>query len=143
MNLGEIQITLRNLESLKDLELPIKISFSISKNVEVLKSIVEDLEKERHKLCEKYAEKDESGKPKLITVPGNDTMSAYDMTSDNKKRFDAEYIELALIDHPVTFRTITYSDLEASDLSDRYHTLTPSEINALMFMIKDEEETVK
>lgn len=66
MKLRETQVRLQNLAKLGTKTFPAKLSFAISCNIEKLQKEAEHIEKERKKLCEQYAEKDDDGKPVMV-----------------------------------------------------------------------------
>src|SRR3990167_8088697 len=102
MKKSEILQLFRNLNTLGQLQ-GVKFSYAISKNLAILKPEIEALEKasaaspefmemdkERIKLVEEHAEKDEKGKPKK---KGNEYVIPEDKQGDFENAFEAFKIE--------------------------------------------------
>lgn len=63
-----------------------------SRFVTVASEHLQEVEKERKEIIEKFANKDEDGKPKIITVDNGD--SRYDIPDEKKAEMEKEYLDL-------------------------------------------------
>lgn len=103
MKKSEALVLYRNLNQLGGLT-GVRFSYAIAKNVNLLKGEIESLdkamepakefmefEKERVELVEKYAEKDENGKPKKEVAPNG---SQQYVMNTGEKKFQKEFDEL-------------------------------------------------
>lgn len=112
--------------SIKNKKIPVKVAFALSRNISILNPIADDYEKERYKLLEKYGEKDEDGKPKIVN-------GQYIL--NDREGFNADMNELLNMENEVNFYKISVEDLEKCD-EDRFDTLTPDELEGLYTMIE-------
>ena len=84
-----------------------KFAYAVSRNLAILKPEMESLEKastpseaylkfdeERIKLVEKYAEKDEKGKPKQVPMAINPRQTEYVIEQDKQNELDTEFGKL-------------------------------------------------
>lgn len=126
------------LSGLGNLTLPSKLGFAITCNLEKLQKESERIEKERKKLCEQFADKDEEGKPVMIDsmINGQKTQE-YKMTEENKKLFSEEYEALPDSDVDIEIRTVKSEEIERCEKVERYDIPRIGQLMALSFMLKD------
>lgn len=112
-----------NAEALSELsqkELPVKVSYAIAKNMTKIQSELKVYNEQRGKLVDKYADKDEQGKTKMIgqnqilIQPENVENWAKDINDllDIEIELDIHQFPLALLDNssmkPAEFMAIDY-----------------------------------
>ena len=104
-------------------QLPVKVSYTLSRNIDHIETALKPYEKERQKLLDQYAEKDAHGKLQLrpdgITVKFRDE-------DGWKKDFD----ELLDIEADVDIRKIKLGDLGSASFS-------AAELTAIEYMIEE------
>lgn len=128
MKLKEVIQRNQQLNTISDKRLPVKISYAIAKNAQTLQKEAELIEKERIKLLEQYAEKDEDGNPK--TDGGNYVLG------DNMEKYTEEYKEYLDTDVEVDIHKFPETELDKLD-DPRYDVLTATELAALEFMLEN------
>jgi len=111
---------------------PVKMSFALSSNYEALENELRKIEKERKRLCEEYADKDDEGNPVI-----NAETRVYVMTDENHAAMDKEYDELMEQEIFPAIRTITEADVEKCETDSRYTIPSASDIRELAFMVKE------
>lgn len=128
----------QELATLGKLTLPPKLSFAISCNLEKLQRESERIEKERTKLCEQYADKDENGEPIMVDsiINGNKTQE-YKMSEENRKLFSEEYGELLDAEVEMELRTVKMEVVERCEKVDRYHIPSVAQLVAMSFMLTE------
>ena len=57
----EIRILAEKMKEIEKKNFPVKVSFVLARNQKTIADILQTLEGQRKKLCEKYAERDENG----------------------------------------------------------------------------------
>lgn len=129
MKLGEINKATTNLSRIAEKKFPAKVGYAIAKNVELLKKEYQDLEQQRVKLCEMYADKDEEGKP--ITEDGK-----FVFQEGEQQKFQMEYEELLKEEAALDFHMADAVELEKCDLNERYDVPTAEDYMAMDFMLK-------
>lgn len=102
-------------------KLPIKLSYTIKKNTNKLKAIAEDIEKSRVELIKKYGEATEDGQGFMVKP-------------ESEEKANVEFTELMALEEDIDIHMI-----DINSLSDDIE-LTNAQMDAIMFMIKDEEE---
>lgn len=112
------------IQKLGGIQLPIKISYKISKNIKAINSEIDIYNMERQKLIDRYAEKDAEGKP---LVDEHNMLKITDMKSWND-----DNLELSKIEVDVDIIPISIEDLINCNCS-----LSPMELMTLDFMIKE------
>lgn len=132
MKLSEVQGRLEGLLKLAGKNLPVKIAYAIAKNIKVLNEEYKTIEEQRIKLCEKYADKDEDGKPKMAEKDGK---QVYQFSDDNEEKVNEEYKELLETEEELDIHKVSIEEFEKCDMNDRYDILNPSEYSVLEFMI--------
>lgn len=140
MKAKEVREKLVGLMYLGELTLPGKLSYAISYNTEKLEQEYNRLEKERVKICERYAEKDPSGK--AITIPFEENgikKEKYKFPDpEDEKACDEEYRELMETEIVFEdFRTVQWEELEKCEGNQRYSIPTVKHISAMSFMLED------
>lgn len=129
MKLGEINEATTNLSRIAEKKFPAKISYAIAKNVELLKKEYQDLEQQRVKLCEMYADKDEEGKP--IVEDGK-----FSFQEREQQKFQMEYEDLLKEEAVLDFHMVDAVELEKCDLNERYDVPTAEDYMSMNFMLK-------
>lgn len=138
MKLRETQVRLQNLAKLGTKTFPAKLSFAISCNIEKLQKEAEYIEKERKKLCEQYAEKDDDGKPVMVdSVLNGKESKEYKMDGTTRAAFAEEYDSLMDTEVDVTIRTVKTEVVEQCERAERYDIPTVAELLALAFMLEE------
>ena len=107
-------------------KLPVRVGYAVSVNTEEFSSKVKAYEKQREILLEKYAEKDEKGKP---AVEG----AQYKIK--DAENWNKDVKELLETETEVNVTTCTLDDLAKCDSSD-FDSLTVLELSVLKFMIE-------
>lgn len=139
MKLKEAQVRLQNLAKLGTKTFPAKLSFAISCNIEKLQKEAEHIEKERKKLCEQYADKDDDGKPVMVDSVINGVESKeYKMNAAARAAFGEEYDSLLDTEVDVNIRTVKTGVVEQCERAERYDIPTVAELLALAFMLEEE-----
>jgi hypothetical protein len=110
------------LNKLTNMELPIKLSYAISKNITKINRELVVYNKERQKLIEKYGEKDEESK---LKTKEDGTINILDIDSFNKDLKEILEIETEVDIHLI--------DLEKVDVDIN---ITPGEIMLVDYMFK-------
>lgn len=110
------------LSKLTNLELPIKFSYALSKNIMKIDRELEVYNKERQKLIEKYGAKDEEGK---LKTKEDGTIDIVDLDNWNK-----DIKELLEIETEIDIHTI---DLENINVDIN---ITPGELMVIDYMFK-------
>lgn len=129
MKLGEVQIRLQGLVNIADKKFPAKVSYAIMRNARVLESEYKDLDAQRIKICESYAEKDSEGKPQVKD-------KNYVFLPENHEACNKEYGDLLSEEIEVDIHTIDKEELEKCDENTRYDIPTAVDFAALEFMFK-------
>lgn len=138
MKLKEAQARLQNLAKLGTKTFPAKLSFAISCNIEKLQKEAEHIEKERKKLCERYADKDDNGKPVMVDSVINGVESKeYKIDAAARAAFGEEYDSLLDTEVDVNIRTVKTEVVEQCERADRYDIPTVAELLALAFMLEE------
>ena len=110
------------LSKLTNMELPLKLSYAISKNITKINRELVVYNKERQKLIEKYGEKDEESK---LKTKEDGTINILDIDSFNKDLKEILDIETEVDIHVI--------DLEKVDVDIN---ITPGEIMLVDYMFK-------
>lgn len=127
IKLAEVRQRHQALCTLASKKLPVKLSYAIGKNIMKLQEEMDVIEKERIKLVEQYAVKEEDGSFK--NVDGH-----YDI-GDNEQQLNAEYSELLNMDTEMEIHTVPEYIVECMD-DPRYDVLTAAELIAIEFMLE-------
>lgn len=113
---------LNTLGILAGARLPIKISYGIKKNIEIISRELKTYEEERTSLIDKYGEKDKEGKVKVE----NNSYIIKDVENFNK-----DIQELQNIENEVEFYDISLDSLLNSNIE-----LTTGELTSIEFLLK-------
>lgn len=129
MKLGEIQGRLQAILNIAEKKFPVKVSYAIMKNEKVLESEYKDLDQQRIKICEAYAEKDSEGKALVKD-------EKYVFSQKNQKACDREYKELLEEEVEIEIYTVDAEELDKCDDNSRYDVPTAADYMAMDFMFK-------
>ncbi len=135
MKAMQIEPTLNFLGRLGEYTLPSKLGFAISVNFEELSKWQKHIEKERIKLLEGYADRDDDGK--IIMDKNADGQDTYRLSDENLKLFTMEYGEFLETELDVDLRMVEEDILWQCDENPKYRVLTVGELSALRFMVKE------
>ena len=130
MQIGTVLRNYKALEGIAGKKLPVKISYAIAVNLNRLANEYGIAEKQRLKLVEGYAMKDENGKPEIEN-------GSYKIPAADQERLAEEVEALMATEADVRVMTIRPEMLDACD-DPRYDALSAADMIALDFMIKTE-----
>ncbi len=128
LNLSNERIvnTINALSKLNNAQLPIKVAYAISKNVNKIESELKVYNTEKAKLVNKYGEKDKEGKLK-VGENGNVTLK-----EEHIEDYNRDIKELLSIENEMDIHMIKLDDLLNSD-----YNISPAELSAIDFMIEE------
>ncbi|WP_195952607.1 hypothetical protein [Clostridium saudiense] len=128
LNLSNERIvnTINALSKLNNAQLPIKVAYAISKNVNKIESELKVYNTEKAKLVNKYGEKDKEGK---LKVGENGNVS---LKEEHIEDYNRDIKELLSIENEMDIHMIKLDDLLNSD-----YNISPSELSAIDFMIEE------
>lgn len=118
--------TVNALGSLNEAQLPIKVAYAISKNINKIDCELKAYNSEKAKLIEKYAEKDTEGKVKA------DEYGNINIKVDCIEDWNRDIQELLSIENEIDIHMIHLDDLLNSD-----YNISPAELSAIYFMIQE------
>lgn len=118
--------TVNTLGNLNNAQLPIKVAYAISKNINKIECELKAYNTEKAKLIDKYAEKDEEGK--LI----QNELGHVNIKEEFKEDWNRDITELLSIENEIDIHKIQLDDL----LNSNYN-ISPAELSAISFMIND------
>lgn len=118
--------TINALSKLNNAQLPIKVAYAISKNVNKIESELKVYNTEKAKLVNKYGEKDKEGK---LKVGENGNVS---LKEEHIEDYNRDIKELLSIENEMDIHMIKLDDLLNSD-----YNISPSELMTIDFMIND------
>lgn len=124
----KIKDILNNKESLAMVaqkNLPVRISYSITKNIRKIEKELEFYFNEKSKLVEKYSEKDENGK----TIVGENGIIT--IAEEHIEIWNKEHMDLLNIDVDIKVHMINEIDLLNTNID-----ITPADLLAIDFMIE-------
>lgn len=107
-------------------QLSVKVSYTLSRNIDHIESTLKPYEKERQKLLDKYVEKDEHGKSAMW--PDGISVKFKDDAAEAGWKKDIE--ELLDIEADIDIRKIKLDDLSSANFS-------AAEIGAIEYMIEE------
>lgn len=107
--------------------LPVKLAYAIAANIEAVKPALEAYNRQRTDLIEKYAKKDEEGKP--IAENGN-------YVFDDPEGWSSGISELLEAEAEISATTVPVDLLEKCDTED-FDSLNVADLSAINFMIVD------
>ena len=128
LNLSNERIvnTINVLGKLNNAQLPIKVAYAISKNVNKIESELKVYNTEKDKLVNKYGEKDKEGKLKV------DENGNIPLKEEHIEDWNRDIKELLSIENEIDIYMINLDDL----LNSNYN-ISPAELSAIDFMIND------
>lgn len=128
LNLSNERIvnTINALSKLNNAQLPIKVAYAISKNVNKIESELKVYNTEKAKLVNKYGEKDKEGK---LKVGENGNVS---LKEEHIEDYNRDIKELLSIENEMDIHMIKLDDLLNSD-----YNISPAELSAIDFMIEE------
>ena len=130
----EIVDLFNRLNPVMQMRLPVRVSFAVSQIMDQFSNIVDQVEEQKQRFIESFAEKDADGNIK-VDENGNATIS---------EQFQAEFQQnmVELLETEVDIQIpvmITMEDLEKCD-RDGYDKLTPENVKYLSILIPKELE---
>lgn len=120
-----------------DRAFPSRLSFALGKNVKKFEEEVNVYNKEREKICDRLAEKDENGKAIIVE---DDGQSIYKMSEEAKRDVNRELAALYEAEIDIPIQKIDEAVIEQCDSSERYHGLSARDLLILDFMIEGGNE---
>lgn len=118
--------TTNTLIKLNNSQLPVKVAYAISKNVNKIESELKVYNTEKAKLMDKYCEKDEEGKLKA------DEHGNVKIKEEHREDWNRDMKELLSIENEIDIHMIQLDDL----LNSNYN-ISPAELSAIEFMIAE------
>ena len=118
--------TIDVLGELNNAKLPVKVAYAITKNINKINSELKAYNKEKVKLIDKYAEKDEEGKLKV------DENGNVPLKEEYIEDYNRDIKELLSIENEIDIHMIKLDDL----LNSNYY-ISPAELPAIDFMIEE------
>lgn len=118
--------TINVLGNLNNAQLPIKVAYAVSKNINKIESELKAYNTEKAKLIDKYSEKDEEGKV-ISNEQGHVTIK-----NEHIEDWNRDINELLSIENEVDIHKIQLNDL----LNANYN-ISPAELSMIDFMIND------
>ncbi len=115
---------LNGVDGIQSKNLPIKVGYAITRNIDLMESVAKAYDEERNKIIKKYAKKDEAGQP---VVNG----TSYDI--EDALNFEAEMNELLEIENELEIHTVPFSELEKCDM-EQFDALSVKDLKLLAFM---------
>ena len=128
LNLSNERIvnTINTLGKLNNAQLPIKVAYAISKNVNKIESELKAYNAEKAKLIDKYAEKDEKGELKTNEI------GHVIRKEEHIEDWNRDIAELLSIENEIDIHMINLDDL----LNSNYN-ISPAELVVIDFMIAE------
>ncbi|MEN8079148.1 hypothetical protein ABFP60_19485 [Clostridioides difficile] len=118
--------TINVLGNLNNAQLPIKVAYAVSKNINKIESELKAYNTEKAKLIDKYSEKDEEGKV-ISNEQGHVTIK-----NEHIEDWNRDINELLSIENEIDIHKIQLNDL----LNANYN-ISPAELTLIDFMIND------
>lgn len=118
------------LQSIRNKKLPIKLSYSVAYNTDLLEKEVKRVDAEKMKLIKQYAMQDENGDP--VTFEDNG-QTMFDL-GENRESFIRDYEDFLSLDVELDIRTISDDVFDKCDDS-KYDAFNMEEMSAILFMI--------
>ena len=134
IRLGELKKMTENLHLMNEKIFPVKISYAITRNIEVLEKEFLVFDRQRIEICKHYAEKDEKGNPVTKTNP-EDGKTVYSIPDDAITAFNDELNELSNEEVDIGIRKVDITEFEKCEQTDRYDFPTGEDFAVLGFMI--------
>ncbi|MCK4260030.1 MAG: hypothetical protein KAX49_13710 [Halanaerobiales bacterium] len=115
MKLKNGQLNLKAIEELKNLSslnLPIKISFKLSKIIKEISSLTKIINEEEKKILDKYGEKDKNGEfVKVLDKDGNINPNTIKIKKNEVENCNKDMNELREIENEIDIEKIKIEDL--------------------------------
>lgn len=127
MKIGEAIDLEKKLMDISGKRLPVKVAYSIARNLSELQKISESFESARLSMIRQYGEKDANGEI-LTDDQGNVKIS-------NMNAFIVEMTNLLDSEEDISIRKIPVEELEKCDESNEYDSLSIGDIQTLEFML--------
>lgn len=115
------------LNSLSETKLPVKTSYIVAKNISELSKLLEDINKIKDGIIDKWMEKDKNGNP----IKSGEQEGSFKLKKDNK--YHKEMEELFEIENEVKITKVKLDDLGDIDIS-------PGTLISLDWMIEEDEK---
>ena len=122
----EMVTFLNSVGIIKEMVLPVKASYAVSKNIKKIEKEIEAYNEERAKLLDKYGEKDENGN---LVVSEEQNIK---ILPENVKNWNEDLSELLDIEVEVDIHKLNFSVLEESGMG-----MSISGIQSIDFMLED------
>lgn len=122
----EMVTFLNSVGIIKEMVLPVKASYAISKNIKKIEKEIEVYNEERAKLLDKYGEKDENGN---LVVSEEQNIK---IAPENVEKWNKDLSELLDIEVEVDIHKLKFSVLEESGMG-----MSISGIQSIDFMLED------
>lgn len=122
----EMVTFLNSVGIIKEMVLPVKASYAVSKNIKKIEKEIEAYNEERAKLLDKYGEKDENGN---LVVSEEQNIK---ILPENVKNWNEDLSELLDIEVEVDIHKLKFSVLEESGMG-----MSISGIQSIDFMLED------
>lgn len=133
MKLGEVKGRFAGLLKISEKTFPAKVSYAIARNLKLLEKEYKDLEEQRLKICESYADKDKDGKAVTRQKDGN---TVYVFSEEAQEQLNKEYAELLDEEIDIDIHTVDVKELDKCEESERFDTPTAADYMAMEFMFK-------
>lgn len=115
---------IQKLGEIANRELPVKASYAIAKNISKIEAELKVYDKERKKLIEKYAEKDDKGNVK------SDEHGNVVFKEDCKEQWNRDIKELLAIENDIDINKFNINELDG-------YKMTPAELMLIDYMIEE------
>ena len=112
------------LRAISEKQLPIKVSYALAKNIGKIESELKVYNKERNKLLDQYATKDEKGEFKF------DKEGQVIFKDGCKEKWDKDINELLEIENEIDIHKFNINELEG-------YSISPSELMVIDYMIQE------
>ncbi|WP_238906626.1 hypothetical protein [Clostridium sp. YIM B02506] len=112
------------LRAISEKQLPVKVSYALAKNIGKIESELKVYNKERNKLLDQYATKDEKGEFKF------DKEGQVIFKDGCKEKWDKDINELLEIENEIDIHKFNINELEG-------YSISPSELMVIDYMIQE------
>ena len=126
MNLSNKRILddVTKLSKISQMQLPVKVSYAIAKNISKIELELSIYNNEREKLIEKYSLKDDNGKTII------DENSQIKIKEEYKQAWDSDINDLLAIENTIDIHKFSINELEG-------FSITPAELMVIDYMIEE------
>lgn len=130
IKLNELESRIEKLNSLGAIKLPVELSYAISKNIRLLAAEYKIFSQERQKILEKNCIRDNNGQPIIEN-------KEYTYENEQIKAAALEELkELLDTEAEINAMNVDINTLKRCEDSQKFDTLTVSDVAALDFMIE-------